>query len=55
MTPDFSRMPFGSAVTSQPSLQPGTIHLFEIDPRVKTGAMDPNIAIGTNGLLPKAR
>lgn len=54
-TPCFSRMPLGSFVTSQPSRQPGTIHLFEIDPTVTTGTIDPNTPIGTNGLRPKVR
>lgn len=54
-TPDLQRMPLGSLVTSQPSLQPGTIHLFDIDPSVITGVIDPNTPIGTKGLLPKTR
>lgn len=55
ITPNFRRMPLGSVVTSQPSLQPGTTHLFDIDPRVTTGTIDPNAPMGTNGLLPKVR
>ena len=46
-------MPLGSVVTSQPSRQPGRIYLFDIDPSVMTGTIDPNTPIGTNGLLPK--
>lgn len=41
------KMPLGSLVTSQPSRQPGTIHLFDIDPRVMTGTVDPNTPIRT--------
>jgi hypothetical protein len=52
-TPDFRRVPFGSFVTSQPQRQPGTLHLFEIEPSVITGAIDPKVPIGTKGLLPK--
>jgi hypothetical protein len=48
-------MPDGSLVTNQPSRHPGTIHLFEREPRVRTGTMDPKTPIGTNGLRPKAR
>ena len=55
MTPDFRRMPLGSLITSQPSRQPGTSHLFDIDPSVITGTIDPNTPIGTNGLGPKVR
>jgi hypothetical protein len=55
MTPNLRRMPLGSLVTIQPSRQPGTIHLFDIDPSVITGTIDPNAPIGTNGLLPKVR
>lgn len=54
-TPCFIRMPSGSLVTSQPSLQPGTIHLFDIDPTVTTGTMDAKNPMGTNGLLPNVR
>lgn len=53
-TPYFLRMPLGSQVAIQPSRQPGTIHLFDIDPRERTGTMDPNSPIGTYGLLPNA-
>lgn len=55
ITPWFLRMPFVSLVISQPSLQPGTIHLFDIDPTVTIGAIDPKIPIGTKGLFPKVR
>lgn len=55
ITPCFLRMPLGSFVTSQPSRQPGTIHLFDIEPSVITGAIDPKTPIGMKGLLPKAR
>ena len=55
MTPDFRRMQLGSLITSQPSRQPGTSHLFDIDPSVITGTIDPNTPIGTNGLVPKVR
>lgn len=48
-------MPQGSLVTNQPSRHPGTIHLFDKDPRVRTGTVPPKIPIGTNGLPPKAR
>lgn len=48
------KKPLGSHVTNQPSRQPGTIHLFDKDPRVRTGTIDPKIPIGTNGLFPKA-
>ena len=48
-------MPLGSLVTSNPSRQPGTSHLFDIDPRVITGTIDPNTPISTNGLVPKER
>lgn len=54
-TPDFLRTPLGSIVAIQPSRQPGTTHLFDIDPRVKIGVIDPNTPIGTKGLLPKHR
>lgn len=49
----FFRTPLGSVTTSQPSSQPGTPHCFDIDPScVKTGATDPNVHLGTNGLPP---
>lgn len=51
----FLNVPQGSVVTNQPSRHPGTIHLFDREPRVRTGTVDPNTPIGTNGLSPKAR
>lgn len=51
----FLNIPLGSLVTNQPSRHPGTIHLFDKDPRVRTGTIEPKTPIGTNGLLPKAR
>lgn len=48
-------IPDGSVVTNHPSLHPGTIHLFESDPRVRTGAIEPYLPIGTKGLSPKAK
>lgn len=48
-------MPVGSLITNQPSRQPGTNHLFDKDPRVKTGAIEPKTPIGTKGLAPKER
>jgi hypothetical protein len=33
----------------------GTIHLFEREPRVRTGTMAKKDPTGTNGLRPKAR
>uniref|UniRef100_A0A7C9DA70 Uncharacterized protein n=1 Tax=Opuntia streptacantha TaxID=393608 RepID=A0A7C9DA70_OPUST len=48
-------VPLGSVMANQPSLQPGTSHLFDNEPRVKTGAIDPKVPIGKNGVLPKAR
>ena len=48
-------MPLGSLVTNQPSRHPGTIHLFDRDPSVRTGTSDPKTPIGTNGFFPKAR
>ena len=55
MTLFFRRMPLGSLVTSHPSRQPGTSHLFDMDPSVRTGTIDANTPIGTNGLVPKVR
>ena len=54
-TPDCWKMPLGSHVTIHPSRQPGTIHLFNIDPSVRIGTIDPKTPMGTNGLLPNAR
>ncbi|KAF5787175.1 hypothetical protein HanXRQr2_Chr10g0449841 [Helianthus annuus] len=48
-------MPLGSVVTNHPSLQPGTNHLFDNEPSVRTGTMDPNTPIGTNGFSPNAK
>jgi hypothetical protein len=48
-------MPLGSFVTSQPIRQPGTIHLFDIDPSVRTGTVDAKTPIGTNGALPNVK
>jgi len=49
------KVPDGSFVTNQPSLHPGTIHLLESEPRVRTGTVEPKTPIGTKGLLPNAR
>lgn len=49
------KKPLGSQVTNQPSRQPGTIHLFDKDPRVRTVTVDPKTPIGTKGLSPKAK
>lgn len=49
------KMLSGSVVTNQPRRQPGTSHLFDIEPRVSTGATDPKTPMGTKGLSPKAR
>ena len=54
-TPVFFKIPLGSWVTIQPSRQPGAHHLFDIEPSVITGTTEQNIAIGTNGVLPKVR
>jgi len=42
-------------MTSHPSRQPGTIHLFDMDPSVTTGVIDPKTPIGVKGFFPKAR
>lgn len=49
------KMPFGSHVAIQPSRQPGTSHLFEIDPKVITGTVFPKTPIGIKGLFPNAK
>ncbi|KAL0904103.1 hypothetical protein M5K25_026177 [Dendrobium thyrsiflorum] len=48
-----SRIPLGSVAAIQPNLQPGTNHLFDKDPRVRTGTVCPKAPIGTNGFFPK--
>lgn len=49
-TPNSLRMPLGSHVAIQPNLnQEQLIHLFDTDPRERTGTMDPKSPIGTYG------
>jgi hypothetical protein len=55
LTFGFLKEPDGSFVTNQPSLHPGTIHLLDKEPRVRTGTIDPKTPIGTKGLSPNAR
>lgn len=45
-------MPLGSQVAIQPSLQPGTAHLFDIAPKVITETVSPKTPIGTKGVVP---
>ena len=49
------KMPSGSHVAIQPSRQPGTSHLLDIDPKVITGAILPKTPIGLKGLSPNAK
>jgi hypothetical protein len=51
----FLKMLLGSVVTIQPSRQPGTTHLLDIAPRVRTGTISPKTPIGTKGLFPKVK
>lgn len=47
-------MPLGSWVTSHPSRQPGTMNLFDKEPSVTTGTIDPKFPIETKGFFAKA-
>ena len=49
------KMQFRSHIAIQPSRQPGTSHLFDIDPTVITGTVSAKIPIGIKGLFPKAK
>ena len=46
------KTPSRSCSASQPVRHPGTVHPLEMDPRVTTGTIDENFAMGTKGLLP---
>lgn len=42
-----SNTPSGSHAATQPIRQPGSFDLFDRDPRVRTGTMDPNLPMDT--------
>lgn len=48
-------MQLGSLMTNQPSLQPGTNHLLDKEPRVKIGVIELNNPIDIKGFSPNAR
>lgn len=55
ITPSSWRISFGSNFAIQPTRHPGTIHLFESEPIVITGVIDPKAPIDTNGESPYTR